>query len=90
MLLSEYLKEHPVKVRRLSTATGGRCENFSNEFSPLLLEIHIIGNPLDIGFASQDLQKHLLVLCPECRRSFRSGGWRNPCSANSSATGQGR
>jgi hypothetical protein len=73
MLFSEYLKEHPMKARRLIMATGGRCENCSNEFPLVLLEIHIIGNPPDIGTAGRDLQKHLLVLCPECRRSFRSG-----------------
>jgi len=73
MLLSEYLKEHPVKARRISVATGGRCENCSNEFPPIILEIHIIGNPPDFGAAGSDLQKHLLVLCPACRRSFCSG-----------------
>lgn len=73
MLLSEYLKEHPVKARRILIATGGRCENCSNEFPQVILAIHIIGNPPDIGAAGSDLQKSLLVLCPACRRSFCSG-----------------
>lgn len=72
MLLSEYLKEHPVKARRILIATGGRCENCSNEFPLVILAIHIIGNPPDIGAAGSDLQKSLLVLCPACRRSFCS------------------
>ena len=71
-LLSEYLDEHPVKARRLRIASGGRCENCSTTFLPIVLGIHLIGNPPDRG-PSPDLQKHLLVLCPACRRSFCSG-----------------
>jgi hypothetical protein len=71
-LLSEYLTEHPVKVRRLRIATGGRCENCGNTFPPVVLEVHLIGSPPDIEDAGRDLQKHLLVLCPACRRSFCS------------------
>jgi hypothetical protein len=73
MQLSGYLKEHPLKSWKLRRATGGRCENCSNEYSPVILEIHIIGNPPDTGVAGRDLQKQLLVLCPACRHSFRSG-----------------
>jgi hypothetical protein len=73
MLLSEYLKEHPVKARRLTIATGGRCENCSNEFTPVILEIQIIGTSPDFEDEGRDLQKHILILCPSCHRSFRSG-----------------
>ncbi len=73
MLLSEYLKEHPVKARRIRITTGGRCENCSNAFPPTVLEIHVIGSLPAVGDISWDLQKHLLVLCPACHRSFRSG-----------------
>jgi hypothetical protein len=73
MLLPDYLKENPVKVLRLATAAGGRCENCSIAVPPAVLGIHVIGNPPDIGDCSRDLQKELLVLCSSCRRSFCSG-----------------
>ena len=50
-----------------------RCENCSNEFSQVLLEIHVIGNPPDTDSAGSDLLKHLLLICPEGKRSFLSG-----------------
>lgn len=73
MLLTEYLRDHPVKVKLLKIATGGGCENCGNAFPLALLEIHVIGSPPDCGGEQNDLQKHLLVLCSDCRRSFRSG-----------------
>jgi hypothetical protein len=73
MLLSEYLKKHPAMTRCLRIATGGRCENCSISYPPAVLEIHFIGSPPETGDDSRDLQKHLLVLCPACRRSFHSG-----------------
>ncbi len=90
MLLSEYLTEHPAKARRILIATGGRCENCSYEFPPVILEIHIIGNPPDIGAAGSDLQKSLLVLCPACRSSFRSGRVEESLQRELVPTGQGR
>lgn len=71
MLFSGYLKEHPRERWRLILAAGGRCENCSNRFPPLMLEIHRIGDPETAG---RDLQKNILILCPSCRRSFLSGG----------------
>lgn len=73
MLISGYLKSHPAEAGLLSTVTGGKCENCSNPFPPAVLEIHPIGTPPANEPAGRDLQKYLLVLCPECRDSFRSG-----------------
>jgi hypothetical protein len=73
MLLPGYLKKHPVKEKLLKLSTGGTCENCSTTFPLALLAIHVIGRPPDIESGSRDLQKHLLVLCPGCLRSFRSG-----------------
>jgi hypothetical protein len=73
MLLFEYLKMHPVKARRMKRATGCRCENCSNAFPLHALEIHPVGSLPDINAPGRDLQKHLLVLCPTCGRSFRAG-----------------
>ena len=75
--LAFYLRDNPVKVRRLRVATGGRCENCSNGFPLSVLEIHIIGSPSQT-IAHRDLQKHLLVLCPACRRPFSSGEVAEP------------
>jgi hypothetical protein len=72
MLLTEYLKKHPVKAWRLKVAAGGWCENCSNEFPQFILEIHVIGSPPDTESVCSDLQKHLLLLCPACQRSFLS------------------
>ena len=73
MLLKEYLKKHPIKAWRLKVAAAGRCENCSNEFPQVILEIHVIGSPPATECACSDLQKHLLLLCPACKRSFLSG-----------------
>ncbi len=73
MLLSGYLEEHPEKARDIRSAIGGRCEHCSMVVSPAVLEIHVIGSSPDTGDAGIDLQKHLLVLCPSCRKMFRSG-----------------
>jgi hypothetical protein len=73
LLLSDYLKEHPTEARQIRKATEGRCENCSLVFSPEVLDILVIGNPPETRGSGQDLQKHLLVLCPVCRRSLCSG-----------------
>lgn len=73
MLLTEYLKKHPMKAWQLKVAAAGRCENCSNEFPQVILKIYAIENPLCTDSAGSDLQKHLLLLCPACRRSFLSG-----------------
>ena len=71
-LLCNHLSKNPATVQRLIRASNGRCENCSNSVPPSVLGIHIIGSPPEVG-PSRDLQKHLLVLCPACRRSFGSG-----------------
>ncbi|HNY89625.1 MAG TPA: hypothetical protein PKL35_07585 [Methanoregulaceae archaeon] len=73
MDLSEYLAAHPEKSRELKSATGCRCENCSLEYPLALLEVHTIGSTLSVETPHIDLQYYLLVLCPSCSRSFRSG-----------------
>jgi hypothetical protein len=73
ILLSKFLAKHPVKARRLKRATGCRCENCSNAFPMAALELYFIGQQPDIDNKNVDLQEHLLILCPGCGRSFRSG-----------------
>ncbi|HPH35932.1 MAG TPA: hypothetical protein PLU94_10630 [Methanoregulaceae archaeon] len=73
MDLSEYLAVHQAKSRELKIATRCRCENCSLEYPLALLDIHTIGSALSVETPHTDLQKYLLVLCPSCSRSFRSG-----------------
>ncbi|HPA08308.1 MAG TPA: hypothetical protein PK477_05905 [Methanoregulaceae archaeon] len=73
MDLSGYLKRCPAKSRELKSATGCRCENCSLEYPFALLEVHTFGSARSMETPHTDLQKYLLVLCPSCSRSFRSG-----------------
>ncbi len=72
MLLSEFIRANPVKAKLLKIAAGGRCEHCSGPFLPAALVIHIIDTETEIGPETPDLQKHLLVLCPDCRHRFLS------------------
>ena len=73
MDLQGYLELYPEKARELKIATGCRCENCSLEYPLALLDVHTIGSALSVETPHTDLQKYLLVLCPSCSRSFRSG-----------------
>lgn len=70
MDLQEFLNVNPFKSRLLKLAAGGACEHCGEMYPVALLEIHVIYPRTMTDTGRTDLQKEVLVLCPECHRFF--------------------
>lgn len=71
--LSRFLREHPVKVRRLARACGSRCEHCGFSFPLSLLSVHVIVSQESPESFPSNPEDSLLVLCPACALLFSSG-----------------
>ena len=72
MDLQEFLHVHPVKSRLLKLAAGGACEHCGETYPLSLLEMHVIDPRTGAEGDRPDMQKELLILCPECHRFFHA------------------
>ena len=92
MLLTEYLKQHPMKAWRLKVAAAGRCENCSNEFPQVILEIHVIGSSPDTESAGSDLGETSPAPLPGMSAfvPFRAGGGVAAAGTRSSQIAEGQ
>jgi len=72
MNLQEFERVNAVKSRLLKLAAGGRCEHCGEAYPLVLLEIHVIDRNTDAGTDHIDLQKEVIILCPDCHRFFHA------------------
>ncbi|HOT04144.1 MAG TPA: hypothetical protein PK069_08195 [Methanolinea sp.] len=72
MDLREFQNLNAVKSRLLKIAAGGVCEHCGEAYPFALLEIHAIYPRSRADTACPDLQKEVLILCPECHRFFHA------------------
>jgi hypothetical protein len=69
--LPRHLALPPVKEKRIKLAAACRCELCNGDFSLAELEIHLIrGEEGPAPEPSNDLQRHILVLCTICHREI--------------------
>ncbi|MCQ8893629.1 MAG: hypothetical protein NQU46_03210 [Methanolinea sp.] len=71
--VARWLRAHPVKVRRLARACGGRCEHCGISFSLSLLSAHVFDPYQGPEPKATTPECSILVLCPECSLFFASG-----------------
>ncbi len=72
MNLQEFERVNAVKSRLLKLAAGGRCEHCGEAYPLVLLEIHTLDPRSRAETACPDLQKEVLILCPDCHFFFHA------------------
>ncbi|MDH7593202.1 MAG: hypothetical protein QHG99_02460 [Methanomicrobiales archaeon] len=67
------LRPGELKERRIKLELGLRCEICGDEFPHTILETHFIeGAPSPDCASAEDLEAHILVLCPFCHWDIHS------------------
>ncbi|MDI9634076.1 MAG: hypothetical protein QFX32_08505 [Methanolinea sp.] len=71
--LAAFLQAHPVKVRRLARACGGRCEHCGESFPVGHLSVYVLDPPAGTPWPGGGRGDRILVLCPACHAAFSGG-----------------